>query len=131
MEIQAFLEEYLPALGAAYAQSDPLVAYKRESHDMWDQLLANIRRQLSHSIYQVEVTQRSVQQRRQPVGVESRGAEADAAAQRTPVAVGAAAGARSGGAAGAAGGKARKIGRNQPCPCGSGKKYKKCHGMAA
>ena len=115
----------------AYGQTDPLVAYKRESHDMWDQLLANIRRQLSHSIYQVEVTQRSVQQRRQPVGVESRGAEADAAAQRTPVAVGAAAGARSGGAAGAAGGKARKIGRNQPCPCGSGKKYKKCHGMAA
>jgi preprotein translocase subunit SecA len=25
----------------------------------------------------------------------------------------------------------RKVGRNEPCPCGSGKKYKKCHGMAA
>jgi preprotein translocase subunit SecA len=119
----------------AYGQTDPLVAYKREAHDMWGQLLANIRRQVSHSIYHVELSQRSPQPA--PKAQEGRGAQAptgDGAALPAGVAVAA-------GAAGAAqaptaarpvvAGKARKVGRNQPCPCGSGKKYKKCHGMAA
>ncbi len=39
----------------AYGQSDPLVAYKREAHDMWDQLLVNIRNQITRSIYHVEL----------------------------------------------------------------------------
>ena len=115
----------------AYAQTDPLVAYKREAHDMWGQLLANIRRQISHSIYHVELTQRDQQQAAQAAAQRQRG---------EPVAVGAgapAAGAATvaqgaGAPAAVANGKAsRKIGRNQPCPCGSGKKYKKCHGAAA
>ena len=118
----------------AYGQSDPLVAYKRESHDMWGQLLANIRRQVTHSIYQVELTQRSTRQPRAPVATENRGTETgtDGAPQQAPVTVGAAAGATLArpGAAATPGAKARKVGRNQPCPCGSGKKYKKCHGMA-
>ncbi|MCH8161653.1 MAG: SEC-C domain-containing protein, partial [Chloroflexi bacterium] len=56
---------------------------------------------------------------------------------RGKVAVGAGVGAStaaatvSGGGSARASGKARKIGRNEKCPCGSGKKYKKCHGMAA
>ena len=110
----------------AYGQTDPLVAYKREAHDMWGQLLANISRQIAHSVYRVELTQRDRKAAAQP-----------ATASRSKVPVGAAAGpagatANAGGQAQAAApGKARKIGRNQPCPCGSGKKYKKCHGMAA
>jgi preprotein translocase subunit SecA len=109
----------------AYGQTDPLVAYKREAHDMWDQLLAGIRRQIAHSVFHVELTQRD------------RKAVAGQNAQETrgKVAVGAAAAAASAGssvnARGAAPGKGRKVGRNQPCPCGSGKKYKKCHGLAA
>ena len=110
----------------AYAQTDPLVAYKREAHDMWGQLLANIRRQVTHSIYHVELTKAPARRQPAPVAVENRGAEAGAET-RAPVAVGA--GAQGGAAARPARtGKARKIGRNQPCPCGSGKKYKKCHG---
>ncbi|MCH8900901.1 MAG: preprotein translocase subunit SecA [Chloroflexi bacterium] len=99
----------------AYGQADPLVAYKREAHDMWGQLLVNIRHQVARAIYHVELSRRPPQ--RAPV----------TAGAREPAAV--AAGAGGGRPAGT--GKARKIGRNQPCPCGSGKKYKKCHGMAA
>ena len=111
----------------AYGQSDPLVAYKREGHDMWGQLLANIRRQIARSIYHVELTQKDRRVAPKPAVSENRG----------KVAVGAGVGASaaeataSGGGSARASGKARKIGRNEKCPCGSGKKYKKCHGMAA
>ena len=45
-------EEMRQGIGLqAYGQQDPLVAYKREAHDMWGQLLANIRHQITHSIY--------------------------------------------------------------------------------
>ena len=110
----------------AYGQSDPLVAYKREGHDMWGQLLANIRRQIARSIYHVELTQKDRQVAPKPTVSENRG----------KVAVGAGVGAStaaatvSGGGSARAAGKARKIGRNEKWPCGSGKKYKKCHGRA-
>jgi preprotein translocase subunit SecA len=125
----------------AYGQQDPLVAYKREAHDMWGQLLGAIRRQVTHSIYHVELTQRPAAPPREPATVAGRGAEVatnggDGATTQAPepAAVGAgvaAAGASTAGAARpAAATKSRKIGRNEPCPCGSGKKYKKCHGLA-
>ena len=122
-----------PGIGlAAYGQQDPLVVYKREAHDMWQQLLANIRRQITHSIYHVELAPRTA---RPPVAAEApEGEEAaaetaavsKAAARRSRVAV--AAGGR---AAGRRPVGAHKVGRNDPCPCGSGKKYKKCCGGAA
>ncbi len=106
----------------AYGQTDPLVAYKHEAHDMWQQLLGNIRHQVTHSIYHVELTQKPAPPpppRATPVLARTTngGASANggAGAQRQPVAAG----------------KAHKTGRNHPCPCGSGKKYKKCHGLAA
>ncbi len=117
----------------AYGQADPLVAYKREAHDMWGQLLANIRRQVTHSVYHVELGRQRPQQAPATAAASQPQPQAGAD-EAVPAAVGAAAGgARSGRDARRAivGGKARKIGRNQPCPCGSGKKYKKCHGMSA
>ncbi|MEX1252763.1 MAG: SEC-C metal-binding domain-containing protein, partial [Dehalococcoidia bacterium] len=113
----------------AYGQTDPLVAYKHEAHDMYDQLLGGIRRQVTHSIYHVEITQRPAQPARAPVTVETRGAEAAGAtdtngATEPPPAAGAA-------PRPAVVAKAHKVGRNEPCPCGSGKKYKKCHGGVA
>jgi preprotein translocase subunit SecA len=114
----------------AYGQADPLVAYKRESHDMWGQLLANIRRQVTHSVYHVELGRQKAQ--RTPAAVGGRQPQPAAGADEpVPAAVGAAGQASSGRDVRrpVVGGKARKIGRNQPCPCGSGKKYKKCHGM--
>jgi preprotein translocase subunit SecA len=122
------MEEMRQGIGLrAYGQTDPLVAYKTEAHDMWGQLLANIRRQVTHSIYHVEITQqRTPAPSRAPVTRES-GGEGDAA-QASGVGGG---GAATAVASPAATGKRGKIGRNEPCPCGSGKKYKKCHGLAA
>jgi preprotein translocase subunit SecA len=110
----------------AYGQQDPLVAYKREARDMWDQLLSNIRRTISHGIYHVSIQQSNVPNRA-PVPA---GATA-AAATAVPAGRGlrenrpdqaAVPGPRQNG---------KKIGRNDPCFCGSGKKYKRCHGLAA
>jgi preprotein translocase subunit SecA len=119
----------------AYGQTDPLVAYKREAHDMWEQLLGNIRRQVVHSIYHAELTQRTAPPPpRAPVTVASQPdveGEGQPRPQPAPVAVGAAAASGVPGAPPASAAGARKVGRNEPCPCGSGKKYKKCHGLAA
>jgi preprotein translocase subunit SecA len=127
------MDEMREGIGlAAYGQQDPLVAYKREAHDMWEQLLANIRRQITHSIYHVELARRTAPSPddEAPTGGEAAAPEtaavSKAAARRNRVAV-------------AAGGRAaarrpvgaRKVGRNDPCPCGSGRKYKKCCGSAA
>jgi preprotein translocase subunit SecA len=116
----------------AYGQTDPLVAYKHEAHDMWDQLLANIRRQVTQSIYHVQLNQRAAPTRA-AVTREARGAEAPAGngAEAASEAVAAATGLGAETAQPVLAGRGRKVGRNEPCPCGSGKKYKKCHGMAA
>jgi preprotein translocase subunit SecA len=117
----------------AYGQTDPLVAYKKEAHDMWGQLLANIQRQVTHSIYHVQLTPQRPAPARQPVVQERRGAEAPAGNGAPVAAAGAIANAEGMPQAPqpVLAGRARKVGRNEPCPCGSGKKYKKCHGLAA
>ena len=75
----------------AYGQADPLVAYKKEGHRLFQGLLAAIKHEVVHTIYKVGLVK---EERR----------------EREAVPAG------------------RKVGRNDPCPCGSGKKYKKCHG---
>jgi preprotein translocase subunit SecA len=96
----------------AYGQKDPLVVYKTQGYEYFQQLLANIQHDVAHTIFRVQpaVVQQPV--RTQVI------AESD---QKTPVAAG-----QKGN--GSAPRKARKIGVNEPCPCGSGKKYKHCHG---
>jgi preprotein translocase subunit SecA len=137
----------------AYGQSDPLVAYKREAHDMWDQLLGNIRNQITRSIYHVELAA-PPQPAPPPVMIASQPGVADdgngsapapaaapnlATDDRAQRAVAAAAGVKAppknlrtnqplDGGGGTTVRTAQKVGRNEPCPCGSGKKYKKCHG---
>jgi len=108
-------EEMRQGIGLhAYGQSDPRVVYKREARDMWDQLLSHIRHQITRSIYHVELAPATAAPARQPV--------AAPVGRRVSAAAPAARGSQP---------MARKVGRNDPCPCGSGKKYKKCHGMAA
>ena len=92
----------------AYGQQDPLVAYKKEAHEMYQDLLATIQHDIINRIFRpVEIRiqrPRPVREMRTNLG----GGET-----RRPV-------------------KAvdKKVGRNDPCPCGSGKKYKHCHGRA-
>ena len=83
----------------AYAQKDPLNEYKREAFTMFERLLAGLRETVTMVLSHIEV--------RQPEP------EAGASeAPRQPAAMPA----------------NRKVSRNEPCPCGSGKKYKHCHG---
>jgi preprotein translocase subunit SecA len=98
----------------AYAQKDPLVVYKTQGYEFFQQLLASIQHDVVHTIFRVQpaVVQQPV--RTQVI------AESD----QTPTAAG-----EKGN--GHAPRKARKIGVNEPCPCGSGKKYKHCHGAPA
>jgi preprotein translocase subunit SecA len=119
----------------AYGQTDPLVAYKREAHDMWSQLLEAIRHRVTRQVYHTVITQRPAQEAA-PRTTETRGAEPAAAGngatqqgEAMPAPESAVPATASASRAGTAT-KTKKVGRNEQCPCGSGKKYKKCHGMA-
>lgn len=109
-----------------YAQKNPKQEYKRESFEMFTQLLEQIKNEVVSIISKVQVqTQADVEavdeRRRSHGNMEFQHADASAmpesevggaeAEQHAPFV-------RDG----------RKIGRNEPCPCGSGKKYKQCHG---
>ncbi|MBI2861290.1 MAG: SEC-C domain-containing protein [Chloroflexi bacterium] len=98
------LDELREGIGLrAYGQRDPLVEYKNEAHRLFQALLANIQRAVANTIYHVTV-------RREPVRPQP-------AAMRLN---------RDDGTGAAAPAARRKIGRNDPCPCGSGRKYKHC-----
>ena len=99
----------------AYAQASPLIEYQREGYDFFQQMLHDIQEEAVKFLLRVQVGPET------PV---------PAPRVRQPVALGG----RGGGAGGAnphaspAAREQRKIGRNDPCWCGSGKKFKKCHG---
>jgi preprotein translocase subunit SecA len=121
----------------AYGQQDPLVMYKREAHDMWTQLLETIRTTVDHGIYHVGLANQPVPAPR-PItttNIDADGEPIGAPSGPAPVPAGVPLNLRENRPDQAAipGAKAngRKVGRNDPCPCGSGKKYKRCHGVAA
>ena len=128
----------------AMAQKDPLVEYRAEGHLMFEQLSREIREEVVSLLFHAEVTPSDVEDLTDEMGVDGNGAyayehesvagsEAIAAAGATALA-GAQAGVVGGGATTVATQQPKiasewdKVGRNDPCPCGSGKKYKKCHG---
>jgi preprotein translocase subunit SecA len=90
----------------AVGHSDPLIVYKTEGHAMFQSLLDNIQRDVVHTIYHVGLVKQEAQ-RPMPAQVTASGGGDK---RRQPVRAG------------------RKVGRNDPCPCGSGKKYKYCCG---
>ena len=96
----------------AYAQKDPLNEYKREAFAMFQALLEGLRETVTLVLAHVEVRQQ------EPA---AEGAEAPAGAPANSAA----------GSAAASPAPRRKVSRNEPCPCGSGKKYKHCHGRIA
>jgi preprotein translocase subunit SecA len=96
----------------AYAQTSPLIEYQREGYDLFQQTLAAIQEETVRVLLRVQVTPEERPVAR-PV--------ARPAPAREPAGVGARAAAVAG----------PKLGRNDPCWCGSGKKYKKCHGREA
>ena len=94
----------------AYGQKDPLVAYKREGFEMFEALLTNIEYDTVHKILFANV-QRTVQPAQPRNLITNQPVEGAATTTQKR--------------------KQKKVGRNDPCPCGSGKKYKLCHGAAA
>jgi preprotein translocase subunit SecA len=91
-----------------YAQEDPLNAFKREAFKLYDEFQGLIRVSIGRSILRVSVVQQEAP--RPKVVATSAASTTSAPAPKAPVA------------------PAASVGRNDPCPCGSGKKYKKCHG---
>ncbi len=115
-----------------YAQKNPKQEYKRESFELFSDMLDRIKQEVVRIVLTVQVRSQedvqAVEEAPAVSNVEYRHAEYDNAladAGDAPVAVAAPVAAapfvRAGG----------KIGRNDPCPCGSGKKYKQCHGRLA
>lgn len=110
------------------AQRDPLVEYKRESFGMFDEMEGRIRTQAINSIFRVQIAQaqsapvrRNLQTGRAAAPVAAIPSNSEGAAQTRAVA---------GGRAPEKSQPVRraiKLGRNDPCHCGSGKKYKDCH----
>jgi preprotein translocase subunit SecA len=91
-----------------YAQEDPLNAFKKEAFKLYDEFQGLIRVSIGRSILRVSVVQ---QEAPRPKIVATSAASAPSApAPKAPASA------------------AADVGRNDPCPCGSGKKFKKCHG---
>ncbi len=90
----------------AVAQRDPLVAYKREGHTLFQNLLSGIRHGVARAIFHVSITRKEPAAKAAPVP------QADSDSHKKPQLKVA----------------GKKVGRNDPCPCGSGKKYKHCCG---
>jgi preprotein translocase subunit SecA len=126
-----------------YAQKNPKQEYKREAFQMFSEMLDRVKRDTISILSRVQIrTEEEVEamerQRRASTRMKFQHAEA------ASVAAGGAGGAPAA-AAQATGGQTgpvtdpqtpfvrdeRKVGRNEPCPCGSGKKYKRCHGRLA
>ncbi len=112
----------------AYSQREPLNEFKIEAYRMFDELKSTIRHDVTHTIFRVSLQQH---QHTQPRPVARNVTEGRAAVEGTaPVqaSAGAGNGQGNGGAAREPARAGPKLGRNEPCWCGSGKKYKKCHG---
>jgi preprotein translocase subunit SecA len=109
-----------------YGQKDPLVEYKKQSFDLFSEMLDRIDTATIRSLFNLQVVSEQA-----PETLQQRRARRQAALRFTGPNQGAA-------PAGEEDGKVKtvvrdqpKVGRNEPCPCGSGKKYKKCHGINA
>jgi len=97
-----------------YGQRDPLVEYKKETYRMFNELLSAVYREVVYNIFKISLGMQMAQQIVDPSKMIFKGAqtEEDVVADTSKVRD------ESG----------EKVGRNDICPCGSGKKYKKCHG---
>jgi preprotein translocase subunit SecA len=101
-----------------YGQRDPLTEYKKEAFDMFQEMIGSLKETAVEQLFKVRMSQEETPATRVAQRTadwqESRGGEDGVAAR--PAAPRAEPRAADG----------QKVGRNDPCPCGSGKKYKKC-----
>ena len=96
----------------AYAQIDPIIAYKKESLEMFEEMIAAIQDETVRRLYSVRLQKNEEVKRQRVANATSESVGGDGTVKKQPR-------------------KVKKIGRNEPCPCGSGKKYKNCCGRNA
>ena len=121
----------------SYAQKNPKQEYKREAFELFQQMLENIKREVIRFISHVTIrSQEEIdameQQRREAQARQAAAASAD----HSDISAMEMDSGDDGGSQGEPSHtpfkrEGRKVGRNEPCPCGSGKKYKVCHGKLA
>ena len=92
----------------AYAQNDPVVAYKEEGYEMFENMVAAIQEETLRRLFLVRLRQNEEVKRERVAKVTGESGSGDGTVRKQPVR------------------KVVKIGRNDPCPCGSGLKWKKC-----
>ena len=92
----------------AYAQTDPVVAYKKEGYEMFEQMVAAIQEETLRRLFLVRLRKDEEVKRERVAKITSESGASDGTVRKQPQR------------------KAIKIGRNEPCPCGSGLKWKKC-----
>ncbi len=104
----------------AYGQRNPLIEYKIKGHEMFGQMIDSIQNDIASLIFRVNIITQEQQeamereaQQRMAAARQTHGDQSDDAVKKHPVKTG------------------EKVGRNDPCPCGSGKKYKNCCGKKA
>ena len=118
LDQMAYLREGIGLRG--YGQRDPLVEYKNEAYGMFTSLIANIQKQVVYSIYKMaevhQLAPQNIAQQRQHLQGAKKTMGNGEAAQQPALSKDTAI-------------DGSKVGRNDPCPCGSGKKYKRCHGQ--
>ncbi len=100
----------------AIGQRDPLVEYQREGFDMFQAMQESIKSEAVAYVFNasVQVAEQAEEQRQSAPQQQTRLSSASTEDEAR--------------AAQGQSGRQQKVGRNQPCPCGSGKKYKNCHG---
>ena len=94
----------------SYGQHDPVVEYRNEGYDMFNAMTESIREETTKMVLNVRVRRQEDVKREQVAKVTGESGGSDGSVKNEPVK------------------KEKKPGRNDPCPCGSGKKYKKCCG---
>ncbi|MDL2233500.1 preprotein translocase subunit SecA [Ruminococcaceae bacterium OttesenSCG-928-L11] len=94
----------------SYGQRDPVIEYRLEGFEMFDEMVASIREDTIRLLFTFQVRSRQEQPQREQVATPLAASHGDGTVKKAPVRTG------------------DKVGRNDPCPCGSGLKYKKCHG---
>ena len=99
-----------------YAQKDPLLVYQKKGFDLFSEMIFQTKENTLERIFKIQLAreeerhERIFQQPRRQQNFSMNRGESQSASKTMPVK------------------KEAKVGRNDPCPCGSGKKYKKCHG---
>ena len=94
----------------AYAQRDPVVEYRMVGSDMFDEMVQSIKEDTVKMMLTVRVSREAPRREQVAQPMTASGGSSDGTLKKEPVKVG------------------KKVGRNDPCPCGSGKKYKHCCG---